>query len=61
MPLPRLWQLAQRSLRGFLDDNCPQMAAAISYYGLFSLFRAGDLRDRRARALCCRTATSSAA
>lgn len=34
----RLWLLAFRSVRAFLDDNCPQLAAAISYYVLFSLF-----------------------
>ena len=34
----RLWLLARHSVRGFLHDNCPQMAAAISYYVLFSLF-----------------------
>ena len=34
----RLWLLARYSVRGFLHDNCPQMAAAISYYVLFSLF-----------------------
>ncbi len=34
----RLWLLLKHSLFGFLDDNCPQMAAAISYYVLFSLF-----------------------
>ena len=31
-------QLAQHTLREFADDNCMQMAAAISYYVLFSLF-----------------------
>ena len=31
-------QLAQHTLRKFADDNCMQMAAAISYYVLFSLF-----------------------
>ncbi|MDP2675038.1 MAG: YihY/virulence factor BrkB family protein [Dehalococcoidia bacterium] len=30
--------LARRSLEEFFDDNCTQMAAAISYYVLFSLF-----------------------
>lgn len=30
--------LFQRSIREFFDDNCTQMAAAISYYVLFSLF-----------------------
>ena len=30
--------LARRSVQEFLDDNCTQMAAAISYYVLFSLF-----------------------
>lgn len=34
----RLWLLLKHSVFGFLDDNCPQMAAAISYYVLFSLF-----------------------
>ncbi|MBI2912794.1 MAG: YihY/virulence factor BrkB family protein [Chloroflexi bacterium] len=30
--------LFRRSAKGFLDDNCTQTAAAISYYVLFSLF-----------------------
>jgi membrane protein len=30
--------LLRRSVQEFLDDNCTQMAAAISYYVLFSLF-----------------------
>jgi membrane protein len=30
--------LARRSLAEFFDDGCPQRAAAISYYGLLSLF-----------------------
>ncbi len=30
--------LAKRSVQEFMDDNCSQMAAAISYYVLFSLF-----------------------
>ena len=30
--------LARRSIEKFFDDNCTQMAAAISYYVLFSLF-----------------------
>ena len=30
--------LFRRSAKGFVDDNCTQMAAAISYYVLFSLF-----------------------
>lgn len=34
----RLWLLARRSLREFRDDHCQQMAAAISYHLLFSLF-----------------------
>ncbi len=34
----RLWLLTWYTVRGFLDDHCPQMAAAISYYVLFSLF-----------------------
>ncbi len=38
LSLRRLWLLFKHSLFGFLDDNCPQMAAAISYYVLFSLF-----------------------
>ncbi len=38
LPLRHLWLLTYRSLRGFLDDNCSQLAAAISYYVLFSLF-----------------------
>ena len=38
LSLRRLWQLVKHSVLGFRDDNCPQMAAAISYYVLFSLF-----------------------
>tara|TARA_B100001123_G_scaffold450884_1_gene624716 strand:+ start:8846 stop:9826 length:981 start_codon:yes stop_codon:yes gene_type:complete len=38
LSLSRLWLLAKYSVLGFLDDNCAQMAAAISYYVLFSLF-----------------------
>ncbi len=34
----RLWLLLKHSVFGFFDDNCPQMAAAISYYVLLSLF-----------------------
>ena len=30
--------LAKRSVQEFMDDNCTQMAAAISYYILFSVF-----------------------
>lgn len=30
--------LGRRSIEEFIDDNCTQMAAAISYYVLFSLF-----------------------
>ncbi|MEE8519028.1 MAG: YhjD/YihY/BrkB family envelope integrity protein, partial [Dehalococcoidia bacterium] len=30
--------LSRRSVEEFFDDNCTQMAAAISYYVLFSLF-----------------------
>ena len=30
--------LAQRTLAGFFGDRCPQLAAAISYHALFSLF-----------------------
>ena len=30
--------LLRRSVQEFFDDNCTQMAAAISYYVLFSLF-----------------------
>ena len=33
-----LWTLARRSVQEFFVDNCTQMAAAISYYVLFSLF-----------------------
>ena len=33
-----VFQLAIRSAREFSDDGCTQMAAAISYYVLFSLF-----------------------
>jgi len=34
----RLRLLVVRSIAEFADDNCTQMAAAISYYVLFSLF-----------------------
>lgn len=30
--------LLSRSLREFLDDHCPELAAAIAYYALFSIF-----------------------
>jgi membrane protein len=33
-----LAKLAQRSLAEFLDDHCPQLAAAIAYHVLFSIF-----------------------
>ncbi len=33
-----LFTLGRRSVEEFFDDNCSQMAAAISYYVLFSLF-----------------------
>lgn len=33
-----LFTLARRSVEEFLEDNCTQMAAAISYYVLFSIF-----------------------
>lgn len=33
-----LLTLGRRSVQEFLEDNCTQMAAAISYYVLFSLF-----------------------
>ncbi len=36
--VPRLRALLGRALGEFFDDRCPQMAAAIAYYGLFSLF-----------------------
>lgn len=39
MPALRfLWTLARRSAQEFMEDNCSQMAAAISFYVLFSLF-----------------------
>ena len=38
LSLPRLWLLAKHAILGFIEDNCPQMAAAVSYYVLFSLF-----------------------
>ena len=34
----RAWLLARRSVTEFLDDDCHQVAAGISYYGLLSLF-----------------------
>lgn len=36
--LGRALLLGQRTIREFLEDNCPHMAAAIAYYALFSLF-----------------------
>lgn len=33
-----IWQTLKRSGQDFFRDNCPQMAAAISYYVLFSIF-----------------------
>lgn len=38
LTLRHLRILAQRSIQEFFDDGCTQMAAAISYYVLFSLF-----------------------
>lgn len=32
------WQLVQRSVSGFIEHDGPQAAAAVSYFGLFSLF-----------------------
>lgn len=34
----RLTQLVQQAVGSFFADNCPRIAAAISYYGLFSVF-----------------------
>jgi membrane protein len=34
----RVVLLGRRSVREFADDNCPQMAAAVSYHLLFSIF-----------------------
>jgi len=34
----QLWMIVRRSVQEFSEDNCTQMAAAISYYVLFSLF-----------------------
>lgn len=33
-----VWDLAMRTTRKFLDDDCMHMAAGIAYYALFSLF-----------------------
>jgi membrane protein len=38
LSLRRLGVLVSRAAKEFSDDNCTQMAAAISYYVLFSLF-----------------------
>ena len=38
LTLRHLRLLTQRTFQEFADDNCTQMAAAISYYVLFSLF-----------------------
>jgi membrane protein len=32
-----MWQLLKSSVREFIDDDCPTMAAALSYYTVFSL------------------------
>jgi membrane protein len=32
-----MWQLLKTSVREFIDDDCPTMAAALSYYTVFSL------------------------
>jgi membrane protein len=37
-PIKTIILLSRRSVEEFFDDNCTQMAAAISYYVLFSLF-----------------------
>ncbi len=37
-PIKTAILLSRRSVEEFFDDNCTQMAAAISYYVLFSLF-----------------------
>lgn len=40
-PLPtlgRTWKLVERTVAEFFGDRCPQLAAAMSYYALFSLF-----------------------
>ncbi|MGH3444138.1 MAG: YihY/virulence factor BrkB family protein [Nocardioidaceae bacterium] len=38
-PQPRRWYvLTERSVREFIDDDCPQLAAAISYHVLLSIF-----------------------
>ncbi len=34
----QLWMITRRSVQEFGDDHCTQMAAAISYYVLFSVF-----------------------
>jgi membrane protein len=34
----RVIVLAKRTLKDFVDDDCPHLAAAIAYYSLFSLF-----------------------
>ena len=31
------WQLLKETVRDFVDDDCPSMAAALSYYTVFSL------------------------
>jgi len=38
MVVTRLLTLAVKTIQEFLKDNCMNMAAAISYYGLFSIF-----------------------
>lgn len=32
-----MWSLLKESVKDFLDDDCPRMAAALSYYAVFSL------------------------
>ena len=38
---PRTWKfIARKTWREFLDDQCPDLAAALTYYGVLSLFPA---------------------
>lgn len=35
--VPSFWSLVRATFRDFLEDRCPRMAAAVSYYAIFSL------------------------
>jgi membrane protein len=41
--LGRAWKLTERSVDAFFRHHCPQLAASVSYYALFSIFPAAIL------------------